>query len=120
MAKLITKCPSCRNSKVQVTSIDCLECGTKFEGNFSVPEILQLSEEDLDFIQKFVKSSGSLKEMSRIYNVSYPTMRNNLNSIIEQLENLSQSSVSKRDEVITALENGKITAREAAALLEKL
>ena len=120
MAKLITKCPSCSEKKVRVTRIDCTECGTKFEGNFKIPELLQLTEEDLQFIQTFVKCSGSLKEMSKIFDVSYPTMRNRLNSIIEQLKCLSQDTLSKRDEIISALEKGKMTAREAAERLGKL
>ncbi len=120
MAKLITKCPSCSETKVRVTRIDCTECGTKFEGDFKIPELLQLAEDDLQFIQTFVKCSGSLKEMSKIFDVSYPTMRNRLNAIIEQLESLSHNTLSKRDEIISALEKGEITAKEAAERLSKL
>ena len=41
-----------------------------------LPEWLaNLAEEDLAFIKNFVLSSGSLKQMSQLYQVSYPTMR---------------------------------------------
>ena len=120
MAKLITKCPSCGEKKLKVTRIECGQCSTKFEGEFEIPKLLQLEADDLEFIQTFVKCSGSLKEMSKIFDVSYPTMRNRLNAIIEQLEKLTSDVVSKRDEVISALERGELTARQAAELLSKL
>ena len=36
--------------------------------------IANLTDEDMSFIKNFVLSSGSLKEMSQMYQVSYPTM----------------------------------------------
>lgn len=47
--------------------------------------IAELGDEDLNFIKKFILSSGSLKEMARIYEVSYPTVRVRLNRVIEQI-----------------------------------
>ena len=44
-----------------------------------------LTNEDMSFIKNFVLSSGSLKEMSQMYQVSYPTMRIRLNRLIEKL-----------------------------------
>ena len=44
-----------------------------------------LTDEDMSFIKNFVLSSGSLKEMSQMYQVSYPTMRIRLNKLIEKL-----------------------------------
>lgn len=44
-----------------------------------------LAEEDLAFIKNFVLSSGSLKQMSQLYQVSYPTMRLRLDRLIEKI-----------------------------------
>lgn len=52
----------------------------------SLPEWLaNLAEEDLAFIKNFVLSSGSLKQMSQLYQVSYPTMRLRLDRLIEKI-----------------------------------
>lgn len=48
--------------------------------------ISNLEEEDLNFIKKFVVNSGSLKEMAREYDVSYPTMRLRLDRLIEKID----------------------------------
>lgn len=51
-----------------------------------LPEWLaNLAEEDLSFIKNFVLSSGSLKQMSQLYQVSYPTMRLRLDRLIEKI-----------------------------------
>ena len=43
-----------------------------------------LNDEDIAFIKRFVLSSGSLKEMANQYEVTYPTVRNRLDRLIEK------------------------------------
>jgi len=45
-----------------------------------------LTVEEQKFILTFVKSSGSLKEMASLLSLSYPTVRNMLNEIIQKIE----------------------------------
>jgi hypothetical protein len=47
--------------------------------------------EDQSFILEFIKSSGSLKEMARLLRLSYPTVRNRLDEIIERLKQTESS-----------------------------
>ena len=52
----------------------------------TLPEWLAaLDGEDLGFIRKFVLSSGSLKEMARLYGVTYPTVRLRLDRLIQKI-----------------------------------
>jgi hypothetical protein len=44
-----------------------------------------LSDEDLQFIKRFVLESGSIKAMAAQYGVSYPTMRGRLDRLIEKI-----------------------------------
>lgn len=48
--------------------------------------ILALDKESLEFIRKFVVNSGSLKKISEIYDVSYPTVRAKLDTLIQKIE----------------------------------
>ncbi len=51
-----------------------------------IPEWLaNLDDEDLAFIKKFLLASGSLKEMAKQYNVSYPTVRLRLDRLIQKI-----------------------------------
>jgi len=48
--------------------------------------LVLLSPEGQDFVLSFVKHSGSLKEMAKQLNLSYPTVRNLLNDIIKKIQ----------------------------------
>lgn len=48
--------------------------------------ILSLEEEDLEFIKKIVINSGSLKDIAKVYEVSYPTVRIRLDRLIEKIK----------------------------------
>ena len=50
-----------------------------------VPALMQLSIEDQEFILEFVLTGGSLKKMATQLGKSYPTVRNKLDDIIEEL-----------------------------------
>jgi len=52
--------------------------------------ILALDKESLEFIRKFILNSGSLKNMSNLYDVSYPTVRAKLDRLIKKIEVHSQ------------------------------
>jgi len=69
-----------------VKSLKCESCETEVTGNYELPVLALLPPEDQNFILKFVKYSGSLKEMAKELNLSYPTVRNLLNDIIEKIE----------------------------------
>lgn len=52
-----------------------------------VPEwMVNLDEEDIVFIKKFLQSSGSLKEVAHQYGVSYPTVRLRLDRLIQKIQ----------------------------------
>jgi len=51
-----------------------------------VPEwMVNLDEEDLSFIKRFLVKSGSLKEMANEYGVTYPTVRLRLDRLIQKI-----------------------------------
>ncbi|XCP85840.1 DUF2089 family protein [Roseburia hominis] len=48
--------------------------------------ILALEQEDATFLKNFVLKSGSLKEIAKLYEVSYPTVRLRLDKLIQKIE----------------------------------
>ena len=52
-----------------------------------IPEwMINLEDEDIVFIKKFLQASGSLKEMARQYGVTYPTVRLRLDKLIQKIQ----------------------------------
>ncbi|MGA2749047.1 MAG: DUF2089 family protein [Verrucomicrobiota bacterium] len=89
MKRLPTSCPSCQG-KLAVKQLRCEKCETEVDGLYPLPALASMGPEDQDFILQFIKASGSLKEMAGILKVSYPTVRNRLDEIIDKL-NQNQS-----------------------------
>jgi hypothetical protein len=94
MKKLPSVCPSC-GGHLTVRRMACQKCGTQIEGQFELPLLVQLPTEDQEFIIQFVKASGSLKEMAQLLHLSYPTVRNKLNDIIERCVSLEGNEAGK-------------------------
>ncbi|MFZ0033854.1 MAG: DUF2089 family protein [Sedimentisphaerales bacterium] len=90
MKILPTMCPSC-SSQLNVKSLICERCQTEIQGQYELPLLSRLSIDDQGFILEFIKASGSLKEMARLLGLSYPTVRNRLDEIIESVKPAEKS-----------------------------
>ena len=78
------ECPSCRDA-LKVTALKCDHCETEVRGSYPLPPLGLLEAGDQAFVIQFMTASGSLKEMAKLLGVSYPTVRNRLNDIIDKL-----------------------------------
>jgi hypothetical protein len=80
----------------------------------------QLDDEDLSFIRRFVLASGSLKEIARIYGISYPTVRLRLDRLIEKIKLVSSESIQSEFERTLRIEysQGKVDLSTMNRLLE--
>jgi len=82
-------CPACQ-SQLKVRSLNCEQCGTEVNGLYDLPVLARLPQDDQSFVLKFVKCSGSLKDMAKQLSLSYPTVRNMLDEIIQKIKNYEQ------------------------------
>ena len=58
-------------------------------GDYPLPALSRLGDEDQQFALAFILGSGSLKEMAKRYGVSYPTVRNRLDDLIARLTRIA-------------------------------
>ena len=89
--KLPVSCPSCLGS-LHVSQLSCPSCSTQVSGNFPLPVLLRLTSDDQAFILQFFLTSGSLKEMASQMGISYPTVRNKLDDLIEKVKKLQTTT----------------------------
>lgn len=118
MVKNLDKCISCGRELV-IKEYECEKCGINVRGNFRQDKFSRLSQEERDFIEVFVMKRGNFKEVEKALNISYPTVRNRLDRVIESLGHKVESSHG-RLEILQMLDNGEISSEEAAVLLENL
>lgn len=90
------------------------------EGSFELPQLARLDMQDQVFITAFVRSHGSIKEMERIFGVSYPTIKSRLTRIADSLEFVETAPTSSKAEILERLRRGDITADDAIREMEAL
>ena len=67
--KLPLRCPAC-DAPLRVSKMICGRCATEVSGEFELPVLTSLNEEEQRFMLEFVKASGSLKDMAKKMGVS--------------------------------------------------
>jgi hypothetical protein len=88
-------------------------------GEFELPPLARLRYEDQVFVGEFVRCHGSIKYMEKAFGISYPTVKNRLNRMIQQLQLVKVEQMSEHDEIFDLLERGEISVQQAAERLER-
>lgn len=115
-------CPVCHHP-VQITEVHCKHCSTTIRGTFTTHAFHRLTREQLDFVEVFVKCRGNIKEVERELGISYPTVRNRLEQVIEAMgypaQQINPEESKRRKEILERLNRGEITTEEALKTLNE-
>jgi hypothetical protein len=71
----IPDCPNC-SAPMYPTEVRCESCEVEIRARFTPNEFAQLQANELNFLRVFVACEGRIKEMEKALNVSYPTIKN--------------------------------------------
>ncbi len=108
-----------RGDEFVVERVRLAASGITVEGRFELPAIAQLSAEDQVFIMAFVRAHGSIKEMERVFGISYPTVKNRLKRIADRLPLIEVDDATGSADVIDQLDRGEISMDEAIRRLNR-
>lgn len=117
--EILGKCPVC-GEELHVTKLSCSNCHTTIEGKFTTCKFCRLSNDQKSFLETFVKNRGNIKEIEKELGISYPTVRNKLEDVIQALgykPKYNEPKVNQK-EVLKKLNSGEITSEEAIKLLK--
>lgn len=89
------------------------------EGDFELPPLARLDYDDQIFAAVFIKSHGSIKQMEKYFNVSYPTIKNRLNRIAGLLDFVRVETEIEQSDTLDRLQRGEIDVNEAINELKK-
>lgn len=124
------RCPICQHD-LHVNRLKCTHCHSIIEGDFCTCKFCLLPNDQLDFLEIFVKCRGNIKDIEMELGISYPTVRNRLDNLIETLGyrveksdpvdgSPLQDGKKQRQDILSSLENSEITPQEATLLLKKM
>ncbi|MFY9233405.1 MAG: DUF2089 domain-containing protein [Fimbriimonadaceae bacterium] len=101
------------------------ESGVTIRGKFEIPRYSKLDAEQQKFLETFLRCRGMLSGMEREMNMSYPTLRSRLDSLLAALElepfkdEKREKVAEKKTKILDELERGEITADEAKVKLRE-
>ncbi len=130
---VISECPVCHHD-LEVVQLTCNNCNTEIKGRFTLSKFNYLDTEKLYFIEVFVKNRGNIKAIEKEMGYSYPTIKKMLDDVVtglgyqadnkETIEEEKEESEPEvklsRVEILEKIDNGELTAEEAAELLSKV
>jgi hypothetical protein len=129
MKRTLTHCPVC-DSSLAITELQCGECGTTLQGSFPATQcaFCSLPEDQMKFLELFLRRRGNLREVERHLGLSYPTVRARLDQALSSLGFADESAEpeetedadQRRRDILEDLNAGRISADEAVQLLETL
>lgn len=118
--QVINSCPICNHS-LHVKKLECANCHTIIENDFTLSKFSSLSAEQMHFVEVFLVSRGNIKEVEKELGISYPTVRGKLNEVITLLghdKKPAEENEQSKSQIIAMLENDEITTKEAIKLLK--
>jgi hypothetical protein len=102
-----------RGADLEVERVRIKENRVAIEGSFDLPPLARLTLEDQIFVTAFIRSQGSIKSMEKLFGISYPTVKNRLNSIAGKLEFIEIDPPAPRNEILGELDRGEISVEDA-------
>lgn len=121
MSRLLTICPVCEE-RLTATRLHCRNCDTTIEGHFELGRLGHLSQEQLSFVETFIRCEGKLSRMEKELGLSYPTLRSRLTEVIRSMgfevgPESPDLSDEERHQILDDLASGKLSSEEAMELL---
>jgi len=119
MKNHIDNCPKCK-SALKITRYDCPVCGTRVEGEFTGCTFCRLSDEDRMFALIFIQTEGNMKDVERVLNISYPTIKARLARINKMLAPEKKREIAIRASATVEDERVSMPPEERTKILDRL
>lgn len=112
-------CPVCQ-SALKPIKMGCEECDMTYEGEFAMPRLMRLSPQHLKLAEEFLLCGGNLKGLSEQVGVSYPTLRKQIDSMIEELSKFCTEDNNAIEAILDAIERGSMKAERGMRLIKEI
>ena|SRR5438128_527668 len=113
------RCPVC-GDQMYVTRLECGNCHSALEGKFNLGPFQNLTADQLQFLEVFIRCRGQNKAIQDLLDISYPTVIKKMDEIIVALGYEADPAAERRREVLEMLSQNKITAVQAQQMLAGL
>ena len=113
--EFLKTCPVCRHDLTAVR-LECGHCGTGIDGHFPTSRFRGLTDEQLEFVEVFMRNRGIIRDVEAELGVSYPTVRSMLDNVVDAMEARTRPAPAPnpaKSEVLRKLSAGEISVDDA-------
>ena len=119
MTQSFGTCPQC-TSRMRIETLHCWRCGTTVTGRIAIPILATLPDELARFVERFLAANGSLSQVQKEMECSYPKVRRLMNEAMAALRAEVDAALREKEEILEALEDERLDGKEAVQLLRNL
>ncbi|MEO0795647.1 MAG: DUF2089 family protein [Verrucomicrobiota bacterium] len=123
---LTSSCPFCEGT-LEITHLHCTSCDTQLTTTVGVPAFFRLPTDLQEFVLIFLQCRGNIREVGKQLGISYPTVCKRLDLVNERLGQTFNPSTTEdvppavtRESILSQVESGELSTREAAKQLKRL
>lgn len=113
------RCDYCGGS-LRITRLTCEDCEQGYVGDFVTPRLSRLSRDEQNLVELFIVSSGSLKRVAEVEDISYPTVRNRLDRLIGRLMEEKAGDQKRKQQILEDIKEGRIKPKHGMRMIEAL
>lgn len=114
-----SRCPVC-GDQMYVTRLECGNCHSALEGKFTLGAFQNLTPDQLQFLEVFIRCRGQNKAVQDLLNISYPTVVKKLDEVIIALGYEIDPEESRRRDILERLRQNELTPIQAQQMLSEL
>ena len=108
----------------QIERVRLVDQDIAIEGRFEPPALARLTSEDQVFVAAFVRCHGSIKQMEKFFDVSYPTIKNRLNRIgallpFAEIAPPDEGDRPTTSDLLSRLERGEMSVDDVLTQLQR-
>lgn len=115
----MVSCPICHGT-VHVERTACRHCNVRFDGGFELPRLARLPAGHRQLAEELILSGGNLKVLAGRLELSYPTLRKRVDSLIEALDDLRTVDESRTDSILNDIEAERMPANEGLRRIKEI
>jgi hypothetical protein len=113
------ECPVCA-SELKAVTLSCQGCHIQIGGDFSLPRLARLPPDQQKFVEALILCGGNLKELATVVEMSYPTLRKRLDTLIGTLQNMQKADQKKVETIMEYIEAGNLSAAEGLRKIKEI
>ena len=115
----MTLCPGCEQ-ELTLSRLHCAHCGVTYSGQFGQSRLARLPAGMQHLAETVLLCGGNLKEVATRQDISYPTLRKRMDSLIVELRRLKDADDAETDRLLSAVEEGSMRPEQAARRIREM